>query len=93
MAVAHTTVSVSTTPVSLLAGLTDSKHSTSVDRSVVIQNDTVEPIYLGGPGVSNVSYGYKIPISGEASFDLLTSDELFAYAASTVSVKMLILGL
>jgi hypothetical protein len=62
----------------------------SSPRTISIQNtDASEYVYIGGPDVSDSSYGIKLDPSGIASLDLGAYDEIYAVGAGTVAVLLL----
>lgn len=68
-------------------------HSTA---DITIQNiDTAANVYIGGPDVSTLSYGYKLAANTAISFVLRGNDELYAISDSDPagsSIAVLTLG-
>lgn len=93
MATGHEVVTVTTTAASLVQGRVDRHNSNSVDRSLLLQNRSVQTIYLGGEDVTTTDFGYALPANGEIALDLNTHDDLFAVAAAECDLNILYLGL
>lgn len=87
MAVAHASVTVGTTAVSLTAGVVDADSydtdQTKTTRRVVISNEGGAIVYIGGPGVLTTAYGAKLAATtGQIALELGPDDEVWAISAS-----------
>lgn len=61
---------------------------------ITIQNlDGVNPVYLGGPGVSSNNFGYRLAAGAAVSFELPGNDAIYAYSDYQVEVAVLMTGL
>lgn len=75
MAVGHALISVTATATNLLT-LSD-KHDFAA-RSVLVQNGSAVPVYVGGPDVTPASYGYLLAPGREIGLDLGEDDVPYA---------------
>lgn len=74
MAVKHAQVTVGSTATNLLT-IPDMEGYRDVARSVILQNNSAQDIFIGGPTVTTTSFGYKLRANGgELSWDLALSD-------------------
>jgi hypothetical protein len=93
VAIAHSVVSVNVTPTSLTAGVPDRNDRQDIERSIVVQNNSTGDLFLGGPSVSSVAFGMKVPAGASAAFDLVYGDELYAaVAVGSASINVMHLG-
>lgn len=79
MAVDHATVTVGTTPTSLIAGVADAANANY--RSILLTNRGTASVFVGGPAVSTTSFGYELVVGGEVAFDLESGDVPYGVAA------------
>lgn len=95
MTVQHTKTTVTTTAGSLKGGVVDnSVDSQSYTRTVVLTNTGAVDVFIGGPGVTSTSYGYKLAAGASKDLPLYRNDELFAITgSSTADVVVLHLGI
>lgn len=60
-------------------------------RHITITNNGTTNVFLGGPDVSEGSYGLAVAGGGTVSMELRASDNLFAVVAATTSAQLRIL--
>jgi hypothetical protein len=84
MAIAHASVTVDTTATDLTSGVADTGGNTT--RSVVLTNGGSAAVYLGGPTVTSIAYGYALAVGGELALDLAPGDLLFGISAAAGGV-------
>ena len=89
MAVAHERVSVGTTATKLGDAERDRDGFT-----IMVQNPASgASVFIGGPGVTTISYGYEVVAGAEVGVELLRDEELYAVVASgTRTVNVLRIG-
>lgn len=63
-----------------------------VDLTIQNQSDSAT-VYIGGPDVTTMSYGFKLLPSTAISFELAGQDEIYAVAGSNVNVSTLYIQL
>lgn len=80
MTVNHSTKTVGTTATPLFAvndNFTQRRRGT-----FSVQNNSASTVFVGGPGVTTSSFGYKLVAGDSMAFDLGPSDILYAVVAS-----------
>lgn len=97
MAVKHSSVSVLNVAISLTSGVVDRSTNNygDITRRVVLTNDGLAAVFLGGPDVTISSYGRELAPSESIALDLSSTDELFAISANVTTgetVRLLHLG-
>ena len=97
MVVRHELVATGTTATNLLGSY---PVDTSVDgnlytRKVTLTNlDATNPVFIGGPGVTTASYGYKLAAGASKDLDLFRGDVPYGVvAAGSINVAVLHLGI
>jgi len=81
MGVNHALVSVGTSAVDLTSGVTDTDQNTQI-RSVVLTNTGTSSVFIGGPTVTTISYGYELKAGYELALDLTLGDAPYGIAAA-----------
>jgi hypothetical protein len=90
MSIDHASVTVADTATSLLGDVEDSQGNHQ--RSILLSEPSAT-IYVGGPGVTDEDYGYKLESGGELPIDLFSGDVLYGVVASgTATVRVLHTG-
>jgi hypothetical protein len=62
-------------------------------HDVTIQNNGSLNVFIGGEGVSDTSYGFKLAPGAAISFELDGQDAIFGYAADGTTVSVLSINL
>jgi hypothetical protein len=93
MAVKHSTVVVGASATPLIGSIDDTDGTpdrSEVARTLTVQNaENGATVYIGGPGVTTTSYGYRLKADQAVAFDLTAGDEPYAVTATSQAVTTL----